>query len=86
MKTNIVLLRGNVAAPALQASRASVKQDLRIEKCRDAPVSRARSRAALIMIWRVHPTSGRLQCRWVLDRGSATVEGVSCANLARKAA
>ena len=87
MKTKFALLRGNVAAPALQVSRANnFKQDDRFERRRDAQVSRARTRPALIMVWRSHPVSGRLQCRWALDRGSATDEGVSCAHQLRNAA
>jgi hypothetical protein len=87
MKTNIALLRGNVAAPALQASQTNNhEQDTRSEKNRDLKVSRAQSCPALQMIWRVHPTSGRLECRWAVDGGALSDEGVSCTTLFRQAA
>jgi hypothetical protein len=87
MKTNIAILRGNVAAPALGASRANNhEQDARSEKNRDSKVSRAQARPALQMIWRVHPTSGRLECRWAVDRGALSDEGVSSTTLLRQAA
>jgi hypothetical protein len=85
MKTNVTLLRGNAAALALQVSRANgLTRNYRFEKYRDAQV--LRPRPALMMIWRIYPTNGRLECRWAVDRGTATDEGVSCNNLLRKAA
>jgi hypothetical protein len=70
MKTNITLLRGNAAPPGHG----------------DAPVPRVRVLPALQMMWRVHPTSGRLGCRWAVDRGALSDEGVSCTTLLRQAA
>jgi hypothetical protein len=87
MKTNITLLRGNAAAPGLQVSRANdLKQYHRFERYGDAPVPRVRARPTLQMIWRVHPTSGWLECRWAVDRGALSDEGVSCSTLLRQAA
>lgn len=76
MNTNITLLRGNVAAPALHASRANnFKQHRYFGRCR---IAEARTRAALLMVWRTNPSSGRLERRWVAERDTATDEGVSC--------
>jgi hypothetical protein len=84
MNTNITFFRGNVAAPALQGSRAnSFKQNRFFERCRDPQVP---TRAAIIMVWRTNPANGRLECRWVADQGSATDEGVSCNDHLRQAA
>jgi hypothetical protein len=87
MKTNIALFRGNVAAPALQASRANdPKQNRPSEACHDAQAPRVLARQAPVMIWRINTTTGRLECRWSLERNALTDEGVSCANLLRRAA
>jgi hypothetical protein len=87
MKTNIILLRSNAAAPALKMSRANDhKRDRRIERCFDIEALHARARPTLTMIWRTHPTNGRLECRWAVEHGAATDEGVSRTNFLRKAA
>lgn len=83
MKTNIRLLRGNVAAPALEVSRANNLKQHHQTYC-DTQVPR--TRPALIMIWRTHPANGRLECRWALEDGTANDEGVSCSKLLRQAA
>jgi len=83
MNTNITLLRGNAAAPALRESRAtSFKQNHSFTSCRTAWMP---ERAALMMLWRTNPASGRLECRWVADHGTATDEGVSCNDLRQAA-
>jgi len=87
MKTKLAILAGTVAAPALQASRASdPKQSRQVQGQRDTELARVRARPALIMIWRANAISGRLECRWSLERGALTDEGVSCSELLRRAA
>jgi hypothetical protein len=87
MKTNITFIRGNAAARALKVSGANVhKRDRRFQGCLDTEALQTRARPTLMMIWRTHPTNGRLECRWAVDRGTATDEGVSYPNLLRKAA
>jgi hypothetical protein len=87
MKTNITLLRGNAATPAVKASRANhLKRNRRFGRCLDTVALHARPRPALMMIWRTHPANGRLECRWATDHGTATDEGISCTNFLRKAA
>jgi|SRR6185295_4215105 hypothetical protein len=85
MKTNITLLRGSVAA--LQVSRANVSaQHCGSEtRYRGAQVRQVRTPPALRMIWRSHAATGRLECRWAVDRGAATDEGVSCRKRLRRA-
>ncbi|WP_315781278.1 MULTISPECIES: hypothetical protein [unclassified Bradyrhizobium] len=84
---NIVFLRGNVAAPALREGRANIiTQDRQAELRRDARSPRATSRVVPIMVWRTNPVSNRLECRWVLERGAAADEGVSCSGSLRQAA
>jgi hypothetical protein len=84
MNTNITFFRGNAAAPALHGSRAnSFKQNRSFERCRNARVP---TRTALMMVWRTNPAGGRLECRWVAERGTATDEGVSCHDHLRQAA
>ncbi|MGJ4899164.1 hypothetical protein ACQR2B_29340 [Bradyrhizobium oligotrophicum] len=83
MNTNVTFLRGNAAAPALQGSRANRLNQVRFfENCRDTGVP---ARAALVMVWRTNPASGRLECRWAIDGGAATDEGVSCNDLRQAA-
>jgi hypothetical protein len=87
MKPKIALLRGNVAAPELQFSRArGATQIRRVERRMIAEPTCTPSRTVLTMTWRVNPTSGRLECHWRADGGTATDEGVSCSHLARRAA
>ena len=87
MKAKIALLRGNVASPGLQLSRASnVTHIRRVERRTIAKPTCTASRTALTMTWRIHPTSGRLECHWRVDGGAATDEGVSCSLLVRRAA
>jgi len=88
MKAKIALLRGNVASPELQLSRASnVTHIRRVERSTIAKPTCTPSRTALTMIWRIHPTSGRLECHWRVDGGgTATDEGVSCSLLVRRTA
>jgi len=88
MKTNITLLRGTVAAPALRVNRANVSaQYCGFERrCRSAQVPQVRTPPALRMLWRSHPATGRLECRWAVDRGAATDEGVSCSKHLHRAA
>jgi hypothetical protein len=87
MNTKIALLLGNVVAPALQTSRAKdPKHNCSFKVCRDAQPPRTRERPALIMTWRIHPISGRLECRWSLERSAPADEGVSRTDLFRLAA
>jgi hypothetical protein len=87
MKPKIALLRGNAAAPRLQFRRAnSVTQIRRVERRCLAEPTCTPARAVLAMTWRVNPTSGRLECHWRSDGGTASDEGVSCSHLARWAA
>ena len=87
MNTKIAVLLGNVAAPALKASRAKdPKQNRPFKVCRDAQRPRTRERPALIMTWRIHPISGRLECRWSLERSAPADEGVSRTDLLSLAA
>lgn len=84
---NIVFLRGNVAAPALHRGRANIAtQDRRAEHRRDAQSPRMANRVVPIMVWHTNPASNRLECCWVVERGAATDEGVSCDNSLRHAA
>ncbi|HMF20991.1 MAG TPA: hypothetical protein VKG24_02540 [Pseudolabrys sp.] len=77
---------GNVAAPAIDRGRAdSLTQDRRLERYRKAQ-REVPARATLMMLWRTNPASGRLECRWVAERGAASDEGVSCSGLLRRAA
>ncbi|MGJ5132010.1 hypothetical protein [Bradyrhizobium sp. SZCCHNS2096] len=83
MNTNVTFLRGNAAAPGLEGSRANrVNQVGFLENRRDTG---APARTALVMVWRTNPASGRLECRWAVDGGAATDEGVSCNNLRQAA-
>jgi hypothetical protein len=82
MNTNITLLRGNAAAPALQGSRASSRQDRFLAR----RIAELPTRATLVMVWRTNPASGQLECRWVAEGRTATDEGVSCNDLLRQAA
>jgi hypothetical protein len=85
MKTNVTFLCSNGASPVLEASRAAkVRHGGRVELHPAAP-SRTPPRSALLMIWRIHPISGRLECRWAVD-GTATSEGVRCGQSIRRAA
>jgi hypothetical protein len=87
MKTNVAIFCGTVAAPVLHASRADdLKQTRPLQWRRDAEVPRVRPRPALIVIWQTNATSGRLECRWSLDRGAQADEGVSCSRFLRRAA
>jgi len=76
MKTNLAIFRGTVAAPALQVSRAN-ELNRPLQSLRNAEPPRVRPRPALFMIWRINATSGRLECRWSLERGAQADEGVS---------
>jgi hypothetical protein len=87
MNTKFARLLGNVAAPALQMSRAKdPKQNQLFKVYRDARPLRTRARPALVMTWRAHPTSGRLECRWSLERSAPADEGVSRTYSFRQAA
>jgi hypothetical protein len=81
MNTNIAPTRGNVAALVLRVGRAKS-----ITSNRPSAHPRAPVRTKLMMIWRTHPASGRLECRWVIERGTATDEGVSGNDLSGQAA
>jgi hypothetical protein len=86
MKTNIAFFRGAVAAPVLPTSRASaIKQNRSLPCHRDAELPRLR-RPNLFMIWRINAASGRLECRWSLDRSAQAEEGVSRSGLLGRAA
>jgi hypothetical protein len=86
MKTNVTFLCSNGESRVLEASRATkVMQVGRVERHPAAP-SRTPPRSALVMIWRTHPISGRLECRWVVEGGTATSEGVSCGQPIQRAA
>ena len=85
MNTNIVLFRGNVAAPALRqvwanSPKATIVQ---VSKAAQSP---GPGRNVLIAIWRKNLVSGRLECRWITERSAATDEGVSCEDVLRRAA
>ena len=87
MKTNIAFFHGNVASPGLEASRAA--NVIEIRRVASGPVSASTctpARPVLKMTWRVHPTTGRLECHWGTDGGTAADEGVSCSRLVRRAA
>jgi hypothetical protein len=87
MKSCLTFLRGNGAAAALKMCRANdAKRDRRLETPLDPGVRHVRMRPTPRMIWRANPTSGRLECRWAVERGTATDEDVSCNNPLRKAA
>jgi hypothetical protein len=82
----ITRLCGNVAAPAFDGGRAnSLRQHRRFERFRQAR-REVPARAMLRMVWRTHPASGRLECRWVTERGATTDEGVSCNDTLHQAA
>ncbi len=84
---DIVFLRGNVTAPALRRSRANAfTQARRAEDRRDAQAPRAANRLVPIMVWHTNPASNRLECRWAVELGAATDEGVSCDDSLRHAA
>ena len=77
---------GNAAARVLHAGRGnSITADRQSVGCHSAQ-AQAPARARLMMVWRTHPESRRLECRWVTERGTATDEGVSCNDLLRQAA
>jgi hypothetical protein len=85
MKTNVRFFRGNVVSPVLEASRATnVAQISRID--RGLTASCAPPRSTLLMTWHIHPATGRLECHWMTDGGTATDEGVSCSRFVRQAA
>lgn len=84
---NIVFLRGNVAAPVFRRGRANiVVRDRRAEhrRCTEAP--RATNRVVPIMVWHTNTVSNRPECRWVVERNTATDEGVSCSDALHRAA
>ena len=83
MNTNIVLFRGNVAAPALRPVRANFKANNAFDIRSDAQ-PRVPVRDVLIAVWHTNPASGRLECRWTTDRAAATDEGVSCSDFCAK--
>ena len=86
MKTKIAFFHGNVASPWLEASRAA--NVIEIRRVASGPVSASTctpARPVLKMTWRVHPTTGRLECHWGIDGGTATDEGVSCNSLRQAA-
>jgi hypothetical protein len=81
MQTNLAIFRGTVAAPALQVSRANeLRQNRPLQSLRGAETPRVRPRPVLIMIWRINAKSGRLECRWSLERSAQADEGVSCSH------
>jgi hypothetical protein len=87
MKTNIAFFHGNAASPVLEASRAANVTDFRrVARGQVSASTCAPVRPVLKMIWRVHPTTGRLECHWESDGGTATDEGVSGSPLVRRAA
>jgi hypothetical protein len=86
MNTNITRTRGNVAALVLLVGRAKSITSNRRPGGRPSAHPQVPVRTKLMMIWRTHPASGRLECRWVMERGTATDEGVSCNDLLRQAA
>ena len=88
MKTKLAIFHGAVAAPALHASGANdLKQNRVLQwRHRDAKAPVVRPRPALIMIWRINATSGRLECRWSIERGAQTDEGVNCNHPLQRAA
>jgi hypothetical protein len=84
MKTNITLLRAKEAVPEFRVNgAANPGQDHRFDRHRDA---QATPRPALVMIWRVHSATGRLECRWVLEGSTAADEDVSRGNFLPRAA
>jgi hypothetical protein len=83
MKTNIAFARKNVVEPVLEVSRATKATHAHRAEAR---LASNRARPALIMVWRIHPKRRRLECRWVVERGAAADEGVSCGELWRRAA
>jgi len=86
METKLTFLRGIVAAPAHEMSRANTLiRHRRFETSRKERAPGVRARPTLRMIWRTHPISGRLQCLWAVDNGSATDEGDSCRDRPRRA-
>jgi hypothetical protein len=86
MNTNIARTRGNVAALVPHAGRAKSITSNRRPGDRPSAHPQAPFRTKLMMIWRTHPASGGLECRWAIERGTATDEGVSCNDLLRQAA
>jgi hypothetical protein len=84
MKTKVAILVGTVATPVLAASGANDNRLLQRHRSPEAP--RVRPRPSLIMIWRTNATSGRLECRWSLERSAQADEGVSCGDPLRRAA
>ena len=87
MNRKITHLPGNVGAPALRGRRAShPKQNRLLVRYRDARPHEMGRRPGLVMIWRTHPITGRLECRWSLERSALADEGVSRRNPLRRAA
>jgi hypothetical protein len=86
MNKNVTPTRGKVAALVLHVGRAKSITSKRRPGGRPSARPQAPVRTKLMMIWRTHPVSGRLECRWVIERGTATDEGVSCNDLLRQAA
>jgi hypothetical protein len=68
MNTNITPTRGNVAALVLDVGRAKSITSNRPPGDRPSAHPQAPVRTKLMMIWRTHPASGRLECRWVIAR------------------
>jgi hypothetical protein len=81
----ITYLPGNVAAPAVSRA-SSPKQNRLLARYRDARPHEMGRRPGLVMIWRTHPITGRLECRWSLERSALADEGVSRRNPLRRAA
>jgi hypothetical protein len=86
MNTNVTSTCGNVAARVLHVGRAKIITSNRWSGGRRSARPQALVRARLVMVWRTHPASGCLECRWVTEPGTATDEDVSSCDLSRQAA
>ena len=72
MNKNITPTQGNVAALVLHVGRAKSITSKRRPGGRPSAHPQAPVRTKLMMIWRTHPVSGRLECRWVGDNEVVT--------------
>ena len=86
MNNNVMLFRGNVAAPAHRDARAKTFKASNKTGIGSGARSLTPARDVLIAVWRTNPASGRPECRWITARNAATDEGVSCDNVFRRAA
>ena len=86
MNTNIMLFRGNAAAPVRCNVRANPSKENSRFYIRRIVQRQMPARDLLVAVWRKNPASGRLECCWTIERATATDDGPSGNGLLCRAA